>query len=89
MGEKYSKDVCIALLKAKALELCNAGEERYPSRSDFSPDEAAAIKAFLGPWPRALEAAGLKAPDAKREERKLEKRIEKKRRDTQRKILKP
>ena len=36
--------------------------ERYPQRSDFSEDEVVAIKAFLGPWPRALEAAGVKPP---------------------------
>lgn len=43
-------------------------EEKYkllgtlPKRSDFTPQEACFIKQKLGPWPRALEAAGLKAP---------------------------
>ena len=29
-------------------------------RADFSNEEIIAVKAFLGPWPRALEAAGLR-----------------------------
>lgn len=33
-----------------------------PKRSDFTPQEVCFIKQKLGPWPRALEAAGLKAP---------------------------
>ena len=40
-----------------------------------------AIKAFLGPWPRALEAAGLKEPrDGARIRHNVEKRIRAKRR---------
>lgn len=31
-----------------------------PRRADFEPEEVSFIKAKLGPWPRALEAAGLK-----------------------------
>ena len=39
-----------------------------------------AIKAFLGPWPRALEAAGIKPPrDDDRIEKNREKRIRAKR----------
>ncbi len=33
-----------------------------PKRSDFSPEEVCFIKQKLGPWPRALESAGLKQP---------------------------
>ena len=33
---------------------------RLPKKEDFDPVTLSRIKAFLGPWPRALEAAGLK-----------------------------
>ena len=33
---------------------------RLPLKSDFTPQEVCFIKQKLGPWPRALEAAGLK-----------------------------
>ncbi len=60
---------------------------RYPKKSDFTPEQVGRIKAFFGPWPRALEACGI-LPDksAEREVAKKQKRIEKKRRKTQRKI---
>ncbi len=35
---------------------------RLPKKEDFDPVTLSRIKAFLGPWPRALEAAGLKPP---------------------------
>ena len=35
---------------------------RLPEKKDFSPEEVCFIKQKLGPWPRALEAAGLKEP---------------------------
>ncbi len=35
---------------------------RTPKKTDFDEVERSRIKAFLGPWPRALEAAGLKPP---------------------------
>ena len=34
---------------------------RVPHKDDFDEVTRARIKAFLGPWPRALESAGLKA----------------------------
>ena len=34
-------------------------------KSDFDPVTLSRIKAFLGPWPRALEAAGLKQTKSK------------------------
>lgn len=42
--------------------LCKKSEElgRLPKKSDFDVVTMSRIKAFLGPWPRALEAAGLK-----------------------------
>jgi hypothetical protein len=58
-----NKEDCIAVLKMKAAELNN-----LPKKADFTEYEAAMIKAHLGPWPRALEAAGLKPP--KEEDRK-------------------
>lgn len=46
------------LLRQKAAEV-----GRLPKKDDFDEPTRSRIKAFLGPWPRALEAAGLK--DAK------------------------
>lgn len=57
---KYTREDCIALLTDKYKELQKKGLTRYPQRSDFEQNEVVAIKAFLGPWPRALEAAGVK-----------------------------
>lgn len=34
--------------------------DRLPKKDDFDEVTRSRIKAFLGPWPRALEAAGLK-----------------------------
>ena len=58
--KKYTREDCITLLSDKYAELQSKGLTRYPQRSDFEPEEVVAIKAFLGPWPRALEAAGVK-----------------------------
>lgn len=35
---------------------------RLPRKGDFDNATRSRIKAFLGPWPRALESAGLKDP---------------------------
>lgn len=35
---------------------------RFPKKDDFDVVTLSRIKAFLGPWPRALETAGLKEP---------------------------
>ncbi|MBQ9112768.1 MAG: hypothetical protein IJY08_04225 [Clostridia bacterium] len=81
--KKLTREDCLALLRDKYELLRGEGVERYPQRSDFSDHEVVAIKAFLGPWPRALEAAGIKPlRDDDRAERSREKRIRAKRRRT-------
>ncbi|MCM1364535.1 MAG: hypothetical protein NC215_06125 [Ruminococcus sp.] len=51
------KNWAIEMLKEKADEL-----ERIPKKDDFDEVTRSRIKAYLGPWPRALETAGLKPP---------------------------
>ena len=63
-NEKQQK--AISMLKAKAEE-----KGRLPIKADFDPGEPGWIKEMLGPWPRALEAAGLK-PISKRKLAKAE-----------------
>ena len=58
-NRNYTRDDALLLLKSKAEEL-----GRLPKRADFAEAELVAIKAFLGPMPRALEAAGPKEPPA-------------------------
>ena len=55
--KEESRQWAIAELKKKCDEL-----GRLPKKADFDEVMRARIKAFLGPWPRALEAAGLKEP---------------------------
>lgn len=87
MADKLTRAAALALLQQKHQALTVAGEGRYPKRDDFSPEQVVAIKAFLGPWPRALEAAGIKPPrDDGYEQRRLEKRIRQKQRRTALKI---
>ena len=74
MAEKLTRGDCLRLLKETYARLREMGEERYPKRADFSESEVVAIKAFLGPWPRALEAAGLKPPREKKPQTGQEKR---------------
>ena len=45
------------LLRKKYAEL-----GRLPTKKDFDDVACSQIKASLGPWPRALESAGLKPP---------------------------
>ena len=74
--KKYTIEECLLLLQKKYAELQSQGLVRYPQRSDFEELEVVAIKAFLGPWPRALEAAGVKPPrEDDRAQRNKEKRI--------------
>ena len=72
--EKLTREDSVRLLCETYARLCAAGESRYPKKDDFSECEVVAIKAFLGPWPRALEAAGIKPP---REDDRLQKNREK------------
>ncbi len=54
--------------KSWAVELLRQKEKeigRLPKKEDFDVTTMSRIKAFLGPWPRALEAAGLKEPKKK------------------------
>ncbi len=82
MAEKrYTRESCLELLRSKRRELLLSGEDRLPKRSDFENDAVVAVKAYLGPWPRALEAAGLKEP---RSGDRLEKNREKRRRSRRR-----
>lgn len=82
--KKYKMEDCIDLLRNKHWELLSAGELRYPARSDFSDEQVVAIKAFFGPWPRALEAAGVKPPrEQDRKALNSEKRIRAKRARTE------
>lgn len=59
MANDTQRSWAISQLQQKAQELACA-----PKKSDFDEATRARIKAFLGPWPRALEAAGLKKPKA-------------------------
>ncbi|MBE6953597.1 MAG: hypothetical protein E7452_08615 [Ruminococcaceae bacterium] len=78
---KLTKTDCLELLAQRYARLQEAGEARYPRRADFSEREVVAIKAFFGPWPRALEAAGVKPP---RSDDRLQKNREKRIRAKQR-----
>lgn len=55
MTEEEKTGWAIAQLKNKYSET-----GALPRKEDFDPVTLSRIKAFLGPWPRALEAAGLK-----------------------------
>lgn len=57
MTSEEKKSWAEELLRQKYKEL-----ERLPKKDDFDEPTRSRIKAFLGPWPRALEAAGLKEP---------------------------
>lgn len=71
--------VCQPISESECIELLRKKYEclgRYPKRSDMSQSEVVAIKAHLGPWPRALERAGIKVPrDDDRMQKNREKRI--------------
>ena len=55
MTSEEKKSWAEELLRQKSIEL-----GRLPRKDDFDEPTRSRIKAFLGPWPRALEAAGLK-----------------------------
>lgn len=54
------KEAAILILRQKAEQL-----NRLPKKNDFDDISVSKIKGVLGPWPRALEAAGLKEPKKK------------------------
>lgn len=85
MGQMTKED-CISLLQKKYEELKAQGRGDFPKRADFSENEVIAIKSHLGPWPRALEAAGVKLVNEALMEKKKQKMIERKRKKTQRKL---
>ena len=58
MISEEKKNYAADLLRQKAEKL-----GRVPQKADFEPIEISHIKAYLGPWPRALEYAGLKEPN--------------------------
>lgn len=60
MTSDKNKEWAISALQSKSKEL-----ERLPKKDDFDDSTRSRIKAFLGPWPRALETAGLKEPSRK------------------------
>lgn len=82
---KLTKEYCMRLLQNTYKET-----GRYPKKSDFSEEEVSMIKSYFGPWPRALEAAGVKEPrENNKAEQRRQKRIETKRaRNAERKKLK-
>ncbi len=83
----YTREYCIERLRAVQRELQLRGEERFPKRSDLSEEEVRSVKSFFGPWPRALEAAGLKEPRSDdRLQKNREKRIRAKRRRREAKL---
>ncbi len=61
MKEDQWRAWAIQQLRKKADEV-----SRMPTKADFEPIEKIRIKNALGPWPRALEAAGLKEPKEKK-----------------------
>ncbi len=76
MASKENAERAVKLLKQGSEMLSVRGETRMPQKSDFSDAEFCLIKQSLGPWPRALEAAGIKAPsDHTKHMRTVHKRI--------------
>lgn len=69
MHGNLKKSDCIFILK----EFCNK-ENRLPKKSDFDEYTVSMIKSYFGPWPRALEAAGIKERDNSKLLKKREKR---------------
>ena len=60
MTPEVNKEWACTMLRQK-----NTTLGRLPKKDDFDEATRSRIKAFLGPWPRALEAAGLKEAKAK------------------------
>ncbi len=60
MITEEKKEQMAELLRQRSEEL-----GRTPKKADFDDVEVSRIKAYLGPWPRALEYAGLKEARSK------------------------
>ena len=86
MTDQEKKRRCAELLQARYAALQAAGENRYPRRSDFSEEEVVAVKACFGPWPKALEAAGIKPVNPEKQAAKERRRIKAKRDATRKKL---
>lgn len=70
MPQDEKKEYCLSLLRQM-----HQRTGQLPKKSDFEEQQVMLIKNCLGPWPRALEAAGLKEPPAvTRSDRNREKR---------------
>lgn len=69
MSDKLTREDCIIIIRQK-----NDLLGRIPKKSDFNNEVASMIKSYFGPWPRALESAGVKAPNLDRIAKKREKR---------------
>ncbi len=69
MSNRLTKEECILLIKHKYDEL-----GYLPKKSDFDVETVSMIKSYFGPWPHALEMAGVKEPNFERIEKKREKR---------------
>lgn len=67
--KEENKQWAIETLQKKCVEL-----GRLPKKADFDEVTRSRIKSFLGPWPRALEAANLKEPKQKIENSKGDKK---------------
>lgn len=78
MGENTTKEEYLQMLREVAER-----EKRLPKKSDFDILDVNRIKSFFGPWPWALEEAGLKS--SKKEERILKNRERRKRAKERRK----
>ena len=69
MITEEKKQWAVEQLREKSKEL-----GRLPKKDDFDVVTLSRIKAFLGPWPRALEAAGLKEPKIMPQKKKNKKK---------------
>ena len=61
MISETKKEWAKSCLREKYAEL-----GRMPTKKDFDEADCSRIKAYLGPWPRALEQAGLKTAKEKK-----------------------
>ena len=73
MTTEEKKSWAVELLREKHKEL-----DRLPHKDDFDEVTRSRIKAFLGPWPRALEMAGLKEAKEKAPKKTKKRKTKKK-----------